>query len=90
MLARVVETFEKIQAGQLCLDRTIDVVPSVGLDAERVRTRLPGHLSALRRLVNDQQWRPHAIIGLPVGFVGTRESKEALASIPHILKNRCG
>ena len=30
------------------------------------------------RLVNEQQWRPHLIIGLPVGFVGTRECKEAL------------
>ena len=30
------------------------------------------------RLVNKQQWRPHLIIGLPVGFVGTRECKENL------------
>jgi precorrin-8X/cobalt-precorrin-8 methylmutase len=30
------------------------------------------------RLVNEQQWRPHLIIGLPVGFVGTAECKEAL------------
>lgn len=30
------------------------------------------------RLVNEQQWRPHLIIGLPVGFVGTRECKEKL------------
>ena len=30
------------------------------------------------RLVNEQQWRPHLIIGLPVGFVGTRECKENL------------
>jgi precorrin-8X/cobalt-precorrin-8 methylmutase len=30
------------------------------------------------RLVNLHQWRPHLIIGLPVGFVGTAESKERL------------
>lgn len=30
------------------------------------------------RLVNQEQWRPHVIIGLPVGFVGTRESKDHL------------
>ena len=30
------------------------------------------------RLVDLHQWRPHLIIGLPVGFVGTEESKERL------------
>jgi precorrin-8X/cobalt-precorrin-8 methylmutase len=30
------------------------------------------------RLVNEHQWRPHLIIGLPVGFVGTEQSKENL------------
>ena len=30
------------------------------------------------RLVKEQNWRPHLIIGLPVGFVGTRECKEQL------------
>ena len=30
------------------------------------------------RLVNEQGWRPHLIVGLPVGFVGTRECKERL------------
>jgi precorrin-8X/cobalt-precorrin-8 methylmutase len=30
------------------------------------------------RLVNEQQWRPHLIIGLPDGFVGTSECKENL------------
>ena len=32
------------------------------------------------RLVAEQNWRPHLIIGVPVGFVGTRESKEKLRS----------
>jgi precorrin-8X/cobalt-precorrin-8 methylmutase len=30
------------------------------------------------RLVVEQNWRPHLIIGVPVGFVGTRECKEKL------------
>jgi precorrin-8X/cobalt-precorrin-8 methylmutase len=32
------------------------------------------------RLVIERHWRPHLIIGLPVGFVGTRECKEKLRS----------
>jgi precorrin-8X/cobalt-precorrin-8 methylmutase len=32
------------------------------------------------RLVQEQQWRPHLLVGLPVGFVGTRECKEKLRS----------
>jgi precorrin-8X/cobalt-precorrin-8 methylmutase len=38
----------------------------------------PTALEEAVRLVNEQQWRPHLIIGLPVGFVGTRECKENL------------
>jgi precorrin-8X/cobalt-precorrin-8 methylmutase len=30
------------------------------------------------RLIVEQNWRPHLVIGLPVGFVGTRECKEKL------------
>jgi precorrin-8X/cobalt-precorrin-8 methylmutase len=30
------------------------------------------------RLIRDHGWRPQLVIGLPVGFVGTRESKDAL------------
>jgi RNA polymerase primary sigma factor len=53
VLARVVETFERIRAGQLSLDRSVDVVPSLGLDSGRIRARLPRHLAALRRLVDE-------------------------------------
>ena len=47
------ETFEQIRAGELVLERTIDVVPSQGLTAGRVRWRLPRHLAALRRSLNE-------------------------------------
>jgi precorrin-8X/cobalt-precorrin-8 methylmutase len=39
------------------------------------------------RLIIEQNWRPHLVIGLPVGFVGTRECKEKLRTclrIPRI------
>ncbi|HKI35929.1 MAG TPA: sigma-70 family RNA polymerase sigma factor [Gemmataceae bacterium] len=50
VLARVVDTFERVRSGDLSLDRTIDVVPSLGLTAEHIRKRLPRHLGRLRRL----------------------------------------
>jgi RNA polymerase primary sigma factor len=51
VLARVVETFDRIQAGELSLDRSIDVFPGLGLTADLVRARLPRHLAQLRRLL---------------------------------------
>src|SRR5260370_34979451 len=30
------------------------------------------------RLILEQNWRPHLVVGVPVGFVGTRECKEKL------------
>jgi precorrin-8X/cobalt-precorrin-8 methylmutase len=47
-----------------------DVIVAIG-DA-------PTALEEAVRLVNEWQWRPHLIIGLPVGFVATRECKENL------------
>jgi RNA polymerase primary sigma factor len=53
MLSRVLETFERIRAGEQSLDRSIDVVASLGLEADKIRARLPGHLRKLRRLLTD-------------------------------------
>jgi RNA polymerase primary sigma factor len=53
VIGRVVDTFERIDAGALNLERTVDVVPSLGLTAERVRTRLPRHLDRLRHLLRE-------------------------------------
>ncbi|MBF0278309.1 MAG: precorrin-8X methylmutase [SAR324 cluster bacterium] len=36
------------------------------------------------RLIKEQNWRPHLIIGLPVGFVGTQECKEQLRQIEEV------
>ncbi|MBW0001176.1 MAG: precorrin-8X methylmutase [Verrucomicrobia bacterium] len=36
------------------------------------------------RLVREHRWRPQLVIGLPVGFVGTRECKDQLRRCVHI------
>jgi RNA polymerase primary sigma factor len=52
-IARVVATFERAQAGQLILDRTVDVLPSLDVTVEAIRERLPHHLRALKRLQHE-------------------------------------
>lgn len=47
-----------------------DVVVAIG-DA-------PTAIAETTRLIREHGWRPQLVIGLPVGFVGTRESKEDL------------
>ncbi|MHB1423505.1 MAG: sigma-70 family RNA polymerase sigma factor [Gemmataceae bacterium] len=49
VLRRVAETFERIRAGELPLERSIDEVPSLGLTGERIRSRLPRLLRKLRQ-----------------------------------------
>jgi RNA polymerase primary sigma factor len=51
VLGRVGETFERIKTGKLALDPTIDVVTSLGLSRERILARIPGHLRALRNVL---------------------------------------
>jgi precorrin-8X/cobalt-precorrin-8 methylmutase len=47
-----------------------DIVVAIG-DA-------PTAIVEATRLIREHGWRPQLVIGLPVGFVGTRESKDAL------------
>ncbi len=53
VLGRVAETFERIKAGKLALDPTIDVVTSLGLSRERILARIPGHLRTLRHVLEE-------------------------------------
>jgi len=53
VLARVVDTFERVGSGEQCLDRTIDVVPSLDITAEHIGKRLPDHLARLRPLCQE-------------------------------------
>jgi RNA polymerase primary sigma factor len=53
ILRHVIGTFEEIRAGQLSLDRTIDVFPSHGLTSERIRRQMPHHLGKLARLLEE-------------------------------------
>ena len=53
VLGQVVATYDAIQSGQLVLERTIDVIPSLGLNAATIQGRLPGHLRKLRGLVEE-------------------------------------
>jgi RNA polymerase primary sigma factor len=50
-LSRAADTFARVRAGELPLERTIDVVPSLGLNAEQVRRRLPRQLRKLGGLL---------------------------------------
>jgi RNA polymerase primary sigma factor len=51
-LSLVVATFEKVRAGQLALDPTIDVVTTLGLSRERILQRMPHNLRTLHRLID--------------------------------------
>jgi RNA polymerase primary sigma factor len=49
-LRRMIETFERVQAGQLPLDPTIDVVTTLDLSREQILARMPHNLRTLRQV----------------------------------------
>lgn len=51
MLQKVVEQFERVQAGEAILDRVIDVYPGSSVTKERIEAQLPGHVRRLRQLL---------------------------------------
>src|SRR5437899_5469780 len=53
VLGRVVSTFERVLAGQLAVDPTIDVVTSLGLSREKILARMPHNVRTLRRLLGE-------------------------------------
>jgi RNA polymerase primary sigma factor len=54
-IAEVVRTFEAVEAGEVLLERVIDVFPGLGLTAKAVRVRLPRHLPQLRQLLHESR-----------------------------------
>jgi RNA polymerase primary sigma factor len=50
-LERVVETFERVLAGQTALDPTIDVVKTLDRSREQILARMPFNLRTLRNLI---------------------------------------
>jgi len=51
-LTRVIELFEKIQAGELPIDPHVDVVGTMGITREKILARMPFHLRTLKRILN--------------------------------------
>jgi RNA polymerase primary sigma factor len=53
LLGRVADAFADILEGKRSLERTVDVVPGLGLTWDSIRQRLPRHLPRLRRLIDE-------------------------------------
>jgi RNA polymerase primary sigma factor len=51
-IAMTVATFDCVEAGQLAVDPTIDVVTTLGLSRDRILARMPHNLRTLRRLLD--------------------------------------
>jgi RNA polymerase primary sigma factor len=51
VLQHVVTTFERVQAGDLAVDPTIDVVTSLGLSRDKILARMPHNLRTLRHVL---------------------------------------
>ena len=79
-LARRLGTTRSAAALELWRDRLGDAVIAIG--------NAPTALFRLLELLDDGAAAPAAVIGVPVGFVGAAESKEALAArndLPHLI-----
>jgi RNA polymerase primary sigma factor len=79
VVSRVLDTFERGLAGQVNLERSVDVVPSLGLTHEGIRARLPHHLPELRRLMDEgtAAFR-HTLTGKAAGRKRARRQGRAL------------
>jgi RNA polymerase primary sigma factor len=52
-VARVVDLYEQVLTGAVCLERTVELTPSLGVTCESIRDRLPEHVRHLRQLLGD-------------------------------------
>jgi RNA polymerase primary sigma factor len=53
VLERVVDTFERVLAGQLAVDPTIDVVTSLNLSRDKILARMPYNVRTLRHVLGE-------------------------------------
>src|SRR5438132_5440800 len=86
-LAQELQTTRSAAALELWADRLAGALVAIG--------NAPTALFRLLEMLDAGAPRPAAIIGVPVGFVGAVESKEALAADPHgvpflIVRGRMG
>jgi RNA polymerase primary sigma factor len=54
-LRMIIQTFERVHAGQLALDPSIDVVTTLGLSRDNIQKRIPHHLDTLRHLAEEAE-----------------------------------
>jgi precorrin-8X/cobalt-precorrin-8 methylmutase len=66
-------------AGHTRAIEAIRKVQRMGQGGVLVIGNAPTALTEAIRLVREEGWRPHLIIGVPVGFVSAAESKQSLA-----------
>lgn len=66
-------------AGHTRAIEAIRKVQRMGQGGVLVIGNAPTALTEAIRLVREEAWRPHLIIGVPVGFVSAAESKQSLA-----------
>ncbi|MEU9507370.1 precorrin-8X methylmutase [Micromonospora sp. NPDC048170] len=82
-LARKLGTTRSAAAMQLWRDRLDGAVVAIG--------NAPTSLFRLLEMIDEGVGRPAAIVGVPVGFIGAAESKEALAAhqagVPYLVVN---
>jgi precorrin-8X/cobalt-precorrin-8 methylmutase len=86
-LAEMLRTTRSAAALDLWRDKLAGSVVAIG--------NAPTALFRLLELIGDGAGKPAAILGIPVGFVGAPESKDALAADPHgvpwlIVRGRMG
>ncbi len=66
-------------AGHTRAIESIRKIRRLGQGGVLVIGNAPTALTEAIRLVREESWRPHLIIGVPVGFVSAAESKQSLA-----------
>src|SRR5690606_1315189 len=54
-IRRVIETFDRVQSGQLSLDPTIDVVTSLKLSRDNIQARMPYNLKTLHHVLRKSE-----------------------------------